>query len=158
MINSHRNGPFVVSRGTRVKHMTIVDDIEAMFVCPYGGGENLWRPPARPGFDARSYPARVRFAVWAICARDHSCQHDTCFEMHDGAAVVVAIMRAATGGKAQFLAHILYHHCLTETGWASWCDTMAKYADWPDDQLPALAKALRAERRRDKGQQAALPL
>ena len=137
---------------------TIVEQVQAMSACPYGGGENLWRTPSRPKFNANSYPARVRFAAWAICEGDHSRQHDTCFEMYDGAAVVVALMRAASSGKADYLAHRLEHACLTPTGWANWQATVAQYSEWPDAKLPDLAASIRASARQAQTDQAALPL
>ena len=126
--------------------MSIVERVECMFASTFDG-ENLWRVPKKPSFNAKSYPARVRYAAWAICAGDDSRNHDTCFEMYDGEAVVVALMRAAMGGKADYLKHCLQNHSLTEAGWKSWQRKMEKNAFWEDELLPELAKCLREEGR-----------
>ena len=120
--------------------MNIVEQIENMFRAG-------WIIPQKPAFNAASFPARCKYAAWAICADNHDRKADTCFEMYDGAAVVAALMRAAQGGKADYLLHCIKGQFATEHGFKKWQETANKNAFWDDDQLPAFAKCEREEGR-----------
>ncbi len=89
-----------------------------------------------------AFLARVNFAE--KCFRDHLTHTramDTCFEMYDGAAVVVALVRRARLDSALYAA--------IASDWsdrfpAEWLDIETKYSHIPTERLANLARELRA--------------
>lgn len=84
---------------------------------------------------------RVNYAEH--CFRTHTTNSrpfDACFEHYDGAAVVTALVRRAQTDPALYAA--------IAKDWRDgfpkdWVHTAASYANWPTDDLPRLAHALR---------------
>jgi hypothetical protein len=93
-------------------------------------------------YNENAFLARVNFAE--KCFRNHQTHTramDTCFEMYDGAAVVVALVRRAR------LDHALYVAIASD--WsdrfpAEWLDLETKYSHIPTERLANLARQLRA--------------
>jgi hypothetical protein len=93
-------------------------------------------------YNENAFLARVNFAE--KCFRDHQTHTramDTCFEMYDGAAVVVALVRRARLDNALYAA--------IASDWsdrfpAEWLDIETKYWHIPTKRLANLARELRA--------------
>ena len=93
-------------------------------------------------YNENAFLARVNFAE--KCFRDHLTHTramDTCFEMYDGAAVVVALVRRARLDSALYAA--------IASDWsdrfpAEWLDIETKYSHIPTERLVNLARELRA--------------
>ncbi len=89
-----------------------------------------------------AFLARVNFAE--ECFRNHQTNTramDTCFEMYDGGAVVVALVRRAR------LDHALYVAIASDWSGrfpAEWLDLETKYSHIPTERLGNLARELRA--------------
>lgn len=92
--------------------------------------------------DPNSYQARVNYAAQCFLRGTKSRAFDSCFEMYDGDAVVVALVRRASKNEKL--------HAAIARDWggtfpALWLDTARKYEDIPTRQLAALAAQIRAE-------------
>jgi hypothetical protein len=93
-------------------------------------------------YNENAFLARVNFAE--KCFRNHQTHTramDTCFEMYDGAAVVVALVRRARLDGALYAA--------IASDWsdgfpAEWLDIETKYSHIPNERLVNLARELRA--------------
>jgi len=93
-------------------------------------------------YNENGFLARVNYAE--RCFRDHRTNTramDTCFEMYDGAAVVVALVRRARLDRALYAA--------IASDWsdrfpAGWLDIETKYSHIPTERLSNLARELRA--------------
>ncbi len=93
-------------------------------------------------YNESAFLARVNFAE--KCFRSHQTNTramDTCFEMYDGAAVVVALVRRARLDGALYAA--------IASDWsdrfpAEWLDLETKYSHIPTERLVNLARELRA--------------
>ncbi len=93
-------------------------------------------------YNESAFLARVNFAE--KCFRSHQTNTramDTCFEMYDGAAVVVALVRRAR------LDHALYVAIASD--WSGrfpteWLELETKYSHIPTERLGNLARELRA--------------
>ena len=93
-------------------------------------------------YNESAFLARVNFAE--KCFRSHQTNTramDTCFEMYDGAAVVVALVRRAR------LDHALYVAIASD--WSGkfpteWLELETKYSHIPTERLDNLARELRA--------------
>lgn len=90
-----------------------------------------------------SFPARVRYAIQGILRAEDSRAFDDCFEMHDGAYVVAAIMREAETDPA--LRRMIHHMFRNFDRYEDvpWHKTAAELAHVSD-----LGKAATAERKR----------
>ena len=93
-------------------------------------------------YNENAFLARVNFAE--ECFRNHQTHTramDSCFEMYDGAAVVVALVRRARLDGALYVA--------IASDWsdrfpAEWLDLETKYSHIPTERLVNLARELRA--------------
>ena len=93
-------------------------------------------------YNENAFLARVNFAE--KCFRNHQTHTramDSCFEMYDGAAVVVALVRRARLDGALYAA--------IASDWsdrfpAEWLDLETKYSHIPTERLVNLARELRA--------------
>ena len=106
---------------------------------------------SRQLYNENAFLARVNFAE--KCFRNHQTNTramDTCFEMYDGAAVVVALVRRARLDGALYAA--------IACDWsdrfpAEWLDLETKYLHIPTERLVNLARELRATAKaRDRAQ------
>ena len=93
-------------------------------------------------YNENAFLARVNFAE--KCFRNHQTNTramDSCFEMYDGAAVVVALVRRAR------LDHALYVAIASDWSGrfpAEWLNLETKYSHIPTERLGNLARELRA--------------
>ena len=93
-------------------------------------------------YKENAFLARVNYAEKCFRNRQTNTRAmDTCFEMYDGAAVVVALVRRA------LLDRVLY--AAVASDWsdrfpAEWLDLETKYSDIPTERLANLARELRA--------------
>jgi hypothetical protein len=97
-------------------------------------------------YNPEAFAARVEYAIYCLIHNQmDSREHDTCYEMNDGDAVVTAILRqAATNSelRASFARYWRY----TRNGLpVAWIETAVKYAHIPTDRLPELARRMRQQ-------------
>lgn len=122
---------------------TVIAQVVEMFA---PNNRDYFGLPQRPNFNAMSFPARVRYAAWAIMAeKGNDRNFDTCFEMYDGTAVVVALVRVAQ--RVDGFRDKLSNQNLTAEGWQKWQDIAAKFAHLSDGAVHDLASKLRNEGR-----------
>lgn len=97
-------------------------------------------------YDTNAFNERVNFAAGYISAkRSTTRRFDTCFEMYDGDAVAVALVRRAEANPHGKLAANLYSYLSRETV----AKTAQKFRTIPTKHLPLLAQELRAKAKRD---------
>lgn len=95
--------------------------------------------------DAENFAGRVNYAAQCLMRGTSGTRHfDTCFEMHDGDAVVTALVRRARNNKA------LHDKIAGRWGGVfpqSWLDAAAKHEALPVRELRTLAADLRRKGR-----------
>lgn len=101
-----------------------------------------WDRSALKDASVNSFPGRVRFAAYGIAQRLDSRRFDTCFEMYDGDAVAVALVRIARRSE-------VFRGYLEAWAGGTFPATMQAAAEkWehvPDHALPKLAERIRAD-------------
>ena len=89
---------------------------------------------------SKSVTERVAYARLALLRNEDSRAHDNCFEMHDGALVVTALMRQAETDP--FLRAAIKRQ-FSIAGIGQWEATAAEHAHIPTHKLPDAARIVR---------------
>ena len=101
--------------------------------------------PMNDVYNPEAFRARVNYAAKCLMRGIQSRRFDTCFEMNDGDAVIVALLRRAAKNPALKAAIARGWSDLRDGFPACWIDRAAPYAHIPDSGLVSLAASLRAK-------------
>ena len=95
-------------------------------------------------YDLEAFSARVTYAEYCFLRGINSRRRDACFEMFDGEAVVVALLRRAENNPRLKNAIARGWSELRDGFPVSWMEHADRHAAIPTQELPVLAASLRA--------------
>ncbi len=94
-------------------------------------------------YEPEAFQARVAYAAVCLVEGIQSRRFDTCFEMFDGDAVVVALVRRARKNPRLLAAIARGWSELVDGVPASWHEKATQHSAIPTRELPTLARTLR---------------
>lgn len=93
----------------------------------------------------KSFSDRVNFACAALIQNKNGRDVDDCYECDDSAMVVVSIWRRAIQSPTLWAAmHAPFSDYIKNHGAHPWQETVEKYQDMKDKDIPGMASQLRA--------------